>query len=95
MNGHGRDRADPVGFLHAAAGCPGIAEPGHCCARCTLKPKGTVRVRTPAMVLVGALTAAAVVQAGTYEAPLDVREDGDVRFVSAPRAEAAGGKVRI
>jgi sugar lactone lactonase YvrE len=33
--------------------------------------------------------------AGTYEAPLDVRKDGEVKFTTPPKAEAAGDGVKI
>jgi hypothetical protein len=33
--------------------------------------------------------------AGTYEAPLDVRKDGEAKFATPPKAEAAGDKVKI
>jgi hypothetical protein len=32
---------------------------------------------------------------GTLEAPLDTRKDGEVKFAAAPKAEAAGDKVKI
>ncbi|MDD4888808.1 MAG: hypothetical protein PHU85_02670, partial [Phycisphaerae bacterium] len=55
-------------------------------------------MRTVAISVVSVLMSAAVAMAGTYEAPLDVNKDGDVKFVVAPKAEAAGGgaaKVKI
>jgi len=37
----------------------------------------------------------APVRAGTLEAPLDTRREGEVKFAAAPKAEAAGDKVKI
>lgn len=41
------------------------------------------------------LVGSPAIPAGTYEAPLDSKKAGAVSFVAAPKAEAAGGKVKI
>ena len=46
-----------------------------------------LRIASTSWTMVALLGCVAV--AGTYEAPLDVRKDGEVRFDATPKAESA------
>ena len=54
----------------------------------TLKPKSSLLIAL--LLVTGALA-----EPATYEAPLDLRKDGDVQFASPPKAEVAGDAVKI